>query len=171
MYDDPLAYYMTFTAHGTWLHGDPRKSIIRKHGIPHILPAHAGLYRHEQGRLKSPPFVMDSRRRTIVRDVMVKHCNIRKWRLFALHVRSNHAHVVVRANRHIDRVAEELKGWATRMLRRDGPADLNVWARGSSKKFIFKECKLREKIHYVTYEQGEMMAYYIDEAFRREPCE
>jgi hypothetical protein len=32
--DTPLAYFITFTCHGTWLHGDERGSVDRGHNAP-----------------------------------------------------------------------------------------------------------------------------------------
>lgn len=36
MYDDPLAYFITWTTYGTWLPGDPRGWVEYHHG--HQLP-------------------------------------------------------------------------------------------------------------------------------------
>jgi len=53
------------------------------------------------------------------------------------------------------------------MLRKKGFQISKVWTRGSSKKKIFTTAKLKEKIHYVAYEQGQVMEYYIDKAFAK----
>ena len=166
MYNNPIAYFITFTTYGAWLHGDTRSSVIRDKGNSKVLESHPGLYQHEQAKLAFPPVLLNSGHRQIVRDTIAKHCGIRQWRLYGLHVRSNHVHIVVNADKSIDQVSNELKGWPKRILCENGFAPPKMWTVGSSKVFIFTEAKLREKIHYVVYEQGEMMAYYIDEAFR-----
>ena len=165
MYNNPIAYFVTFTTYGIWLHGDPRSSVMRKKGRCRVLTENAKFYRYEQERLKNPPVLFSRGQREIVRDTIVKHCDIRKWRLYALHVRSNHVHTVVEADKSIDQVSNELKGWPKRILRENGFDPPKVWTSGSSKVYLFTEAKLREKIHYVAYEQGEMMEYYVDKAF------
>jgi len=65
------------------------------------------------------------------------------------------------------KLATEFKSWATRMLRKDGLTNQKTWTNDSSKKYIFKKAKLLEKIHYVVYEQGTPMQYYIDPAFEK----
>ncbi|MDH4202797.1 MAG: transposase [Phycisphaerae bacterium] len=165
MYNNPIAYFITFSTYGTWLHGDPRSSVMRENGRARVLPENTGFYHHEQAKFKASPVLLDNIQRQIVRDTIVKHCEIRQWRLFALHVRTNHVHTVVKANKRIDQVANELKGWPKRVLREEGFDPPKVWTGGSSKVYIYSEGTLREKIHYVVYEQGEMVAYYVDEAF------
>ena len=167
MPDKPLAYFITFTTHGTWLHGDPRNSIIRQDGKTKMMGSNPQLYQHEQIRLKHPPVKLDSEHRALIKDAILKLCRLRQWHLFALHVRSNHVHAVIRANCRIDLVMNNFKRWATHRLRENGFSGKKVWTLGGSKKYVFKEEKLREKVHYVIYEQGVMMAYYIDEVFRK----
>ena len=82
-----------------------------------------------------------------------------------MHVRSNHAHVIVKSNEKPDKVMYDLKAWATRKLREAGDNFDTVWTRQGSTKYIFKADKLRAKVHYVIYEQGEMMAYYLEDKF------
>ena len=167
MNDIPLAYFITFTTYGTWLHGDERGSIIKKEGTTFSLPTQECLNHHEHHKLKTSPLLLNASKRKIILDVIIKHCNIRDWKLFAAHIRSNHVHIVVKSNKSIDETASEFKSWGTRMLRKDGIKNHTAWTSGSSKKYIFKEAKLREKIQYVVYEQGEMMQYYIDKAFAK----
>ncbi|MHA1129057.1 MAG: hypothetical protein ACTSRN_08935, partial [Alphaproteobacteria bacterium] len=149
MYNNPIAYFVTFTTYGTWLHGDLRSSVIRENGQSKVLPENARFYRHEQEKLKNFPVLLDGGQRQIVRDTIVKHCDIRKWRLYALHVRSNHVHTVVQSDKLIDQVSNELKGWPKRVLRENGFNPPKVWTGGSSKVYLFTEAKLREKIRYV----------------------
>ena len=108
MYNNPIAYFITFSTCGTWLHGDPRSSVMRENGQTRVLPENTGFYHHEQAKLKAPPVLLDNIQRQIVRDTIVKHCEIRQWRLFALHVRTNHVHVVVKADKSIDQIADDV---------------------------------------------------------------
>jgi REP element-mobilizing transposase RayT len=108
--------------------------------------------------------MLRSNHRKVVCDVIVRHCNIRQWRLLGLHVRTNHVHCVVQASDPIDQVMKEFKSWATRTLRPNGQMPPSVWTQGGSCKYIFTPSKLLEKLHYVIYEQGDMMEYYLDES-------
>jgi len=166
MYNNPIAYFITFTTYGTWLHGDLRSSVIRVNGGSKRLDDQPNLYAYHHTQLSAPPVILDAVQRQIVRNTIIQHCDIRRWRLYALHVRTNHVHVVVKANKSIDQVSNELKGWPKRVLGEHDFKPPKVWTGGSSKVFIFTEAKLREKIHYVVCEQGEMMEYYIDKAYR-----
>ena len=167
MIDIPLAYFITFTTYGTWLHGNERGSVIRKEGSTVLLPTQECLTHHEIHKLNSAPTLLSTSQRKIILDVIIKHCEIRNWKLFATHVRTNHVHIVVKSNKSIDQTAEEFKSWGTRILRKDGLTNHKVWTNGSSKKYIFKKAKLLEKIHYVVYEQGKPMQYYIDPEFEK----
>ena len=58
------------------------------------------------------------------------------------------------------------KSWSTRRLREAGHEIPKTWTAGGSKRYIFNEDKLLEKIHYVIYEQGSPMQYYLDETLQ-----
>jgi len=96
MNDSTLAYYITFTTYGTWLHGDKRGSIIRENGVPLTLGKHTGINKHEYQQLKDDPVTLDPVKRRIVLEIIIKHCKIRQWHLYAAHIRSNHIHLVVK---------------------------------------------------------------------------
>lgn len=167
MINTPLAYFITFTTFGTWLHGDKRGSIVRKEGTTLLLSGQEKLNRHERQKLKSSPVLLNSSHRKIVLDTIIEHCQIKQWHLYVAHIRSNHVHIVIKSNKSIDHVSKELKAWPTRNLRKEGMTNPKIWTTGSSKKYIFTRQKLLEKIHYVAYEQGKMMECYIDELFKK----
>jgi hypothetical protein len=57
MYSDPSAYLLTWTCHGTWLHGDERGSVDEQHnryGRP-MLAANPMLKEHRRAELSNPP--------------------------------------------------------------------------------------------------------------------
>ncbi len=110
--------------------------------------------------------MLNPHHRNIVRDAIVKHCQIRQWRLFGLHVRTTHVHCVVQADKPIDQTMKEFKSWATRMLQKNGLTNPQIWTEGASCNYIFTTAKLLEKVHYVVYEQGEKMECYLDDALK-----
>jgi REP element-mobilizing transposase RayT len=160
MYDKPLASFITFTTYGSWLHGDERGSIINENGYAKLLQKHAGLQRYHKNNLSYPPVKLNMSQRKIVLDSIMEVCNIRKYTLFAVHIRSNHIHILVDADK--AEVILDFKRWATRKLRSTGHKLQKVWTEGGSKKYIFKECQVYEKADYIINQQGEMMAYYVN---------
>jgi hypothetical protein len=170
MWNKPIAYFLTFTTYGTWLHGDPRKSIvIRNHATEQIEGSDAFL-RHGETHLKHAPFTMDADCRKIVLETICTHCALKKWTLFAVHVRSNHVHVVAASNVPPGKVLADLKAWCTRRLRQSGCDQMKFWTKHGSTLYIFNHVNLREKVRYTAFEQGEPMDYYISEEGRRMIC-
>ena len=97
--ETPLAYFISFRSYGTWLHGDKRGSTDRFHNryrTPH-LPRNESWHRYNRRQLKTKPFFLRAKHRKAVREAIRETCEIRKWSLYALNVRSNHIHVVVAA--------------------------------------------------------------------------
>ena len=135
--------------------------------MPKLIAANTHLYQQEQAKLKSPPVFLNEAQRIVVLETIIQHCSIRQWQLLAAHVRSNHVHILVRADQDIGKVMNELKAWSTRKLRQQGHNITKVWTVGGSKRYVFTDAKLREKIHYVIYEQGRMMQHYLDKVFRQ----
>ena len=95
--DTPLAFLITFRTYGTWLHGDERTSVDRHNngfGSPRI-PTRVAWHDHNQKLLKYPPVELDLSRRNATEAAIKEVCDHRSWRLQAINVRTNHAHVVV----------------------------------------------------------------------------
>ena len=163
MYNEPLAYFLTFSTYGTRLHGDERESVIVKDRSTKLIGRNDALQLYERDLMKFPAVAFNESQREIVLDTITKHCGIKNWRLFAVHVLINHVHVIVKSNEDPDKVMADLKAWATRKLRETGHDFEKVWTKHGSTKYVFTGDKLKEKVHYVIYEQGEMVTYYLDE--------
>ncbi len=162
MYTRPLAYFITFTTYGTWLHGDPRNSVIRRAGISLPLGHEPSLNAWENQKLKHPVVVLDADKRQVVLKAIIEHCAIKNWALAAVHVRSNHIHTIVSANDRIQIVCTGLKSWATRALRRAGYNMPRMWTKGASCRYIFTQAMLQKRLRYVMEEQGQAMQRYYD---------
>src|SRR3989338_5308479 len=93
----PLAYLITFTTYGTWLHGDERASVDKNHNCfgEEFLPHNPGLNLTEQNNLKYQPIKLDASCRDIVLRAILEVCDFRGWFAHSVHVRSNHVHIVV----------------------------------------------------------------------------
>ncbi len=168
-----LAYFITFSTYGTWLHGTDKGlgSVDREHnrpGSPFVEPD-AERMKDERESMTQPAYVMDGPRRKVVRDAVVEICREKDWDLLALHVRTNHVHVVVSAEREPGRLMSDLKARASRELNRvEGPltscaAPRKRWTRHGSTLHLFTVEKVQEKIRYTIDEQGAMLDWYEKE--------
>jgi REP element-mobilizing transposase RayT len=154
----PLGYLITFRTYGTWMHGDERGSMDFHHrrcGTPKLSPS-ARRKEIETGLLKQPPVNLDKRRRIAVESAIRETCSIRKWNLWKLNIRTNHAHCVITANCDPRIVRNALKANATRAMREAGcwRSDLSPWSRGGSNKYLWTERELVNAIAYVEVDQG-----------------
>ena len=161
-----LAYFITFSTYGTWLHGTSKGlgSVDREHnehGMPFVEPDRE---RETQLReaMKQPPYVMPAAEREIVREAIVKLCREKGWWLLAVHVRSNHVHVVVAVDRDPGRVMSDMKAPASRALTRAGFDDSTRkrWTRHGSTLHLFDEAAVADKVDYTLNRQGAPMAWY-----------
>jgi len=155
----PVAYLITWTTHGSWLHGDVRGSVARQgenHPDGPVIAPNAARVRFERSELKRPALLLDLPRRTIVRATIRKHAGIRAWDLIALNVRSNHVHVVLACPCSPEKAMGELKAWCSRRLRESGAieGDVRVWTRHGSTRHLFDPQAVSSAIGYVTDGQG-----------------
>ena len=144
--NDPITLFITWTTYGSWMPGDSRGWRHWKKGAQQPQPR---LEAWCKNQMKEKAVFLDEDHRKIVDDVIYKHSSIRGWKLHAVSVRSNHAHVVVtvipkignqkfREADGIKRVRDELKANGTRVLRRCNKPITNekVWTKGGDIEFI-----------------------------------
>jgi REP element-mobilizing transposase RayT len=156
----PLAYFITFRTHGTWLHGDQRGAVDR-HGRNRYGAEKIGLdptFSVTMDRnMNSAPFVLDGKQRAVVESAIRHVCLIRNYGLVAANIRTNHVHVVTSAQTTPNVVMNAFKANATRELREAGllAADTRVWARGGSTRYLWKPRSVEAAVHYTLYGQGD----------------
>ncbi len=154
MYEDPLAFFITWTCYGTHLPGDERGWTKWHKGeqIPQPL-----LVDWNRSRLTESPVLLDETQREIVNQVVHDHCEIRGWTLHAVNCRSNHCHAVVTAVDYDgEQVRGQLKAWAKRRLKdhQRSQADSDVdgrelwWTRKGSVRKFFDDESLEAAITY-----------------------
>ncbi|MEX0784141.1 MAG: transposase [Dehalococcoidia bacterium] len=155
--EDALAYFLTFTCHGTWLHGDERGSVQRL-GPENVLELDANRARHESARrrMTGDPVTLDLEQRRVVDSAIRETCKFHGWEVKALNVRTNHVHLVVASDVVPERVMNTVKVWATTMLKRGGllPPGGDVWTRRGSKRYLWREDHVSEVCWYVLNRQG-----------------
>ena len=157
----PLGYLITIRAYGTWLHGS-QGSVDRFHntyGTPR-LPANEKRREYNRRLLAQRPVTLRTNARRAVELGIRETCDIRKWTLWAINVRTNHVHTVVSANCRPKRIAIAFKANATRKMREAGtwPSGRSPWVRRESKKYLWTEKDLMDAIAYVLYDQGEPLS-------------
>ena len=154
----PVGYLITFRSYGTWLHG--RSGSVDRfhhtHSTPK-LPANQARWRYNRRALKQPPVKLRVRERALIEEAIRETCDIRKWSLWAINVRTNHIHTVVTADRKPEKVLTAFKANATRKLReaRSWDSKRSPWAYGGSKRYLWTEEQMGGAIAHVLYDQGE----------------
>jgi len=142
------------------LHGDERGSIDRFHNrykSPY-LPRSDRRRNRDQRELKSEPVILDSEQRQSVDHAIREVCDVRRWFLQALNVRTNHVHLVVSIGAiKPGRALNAFKAYATRRMRRDGNWRKlhSPWADKGSQRYLWNERSLALAIDYVLNGQGD----------------
>ena len=164
MADQPLAYFLTFTTYGTWLHGQSPGSVDDEHnevGSKFVEPNPKRRAANRE-QMTQEPYLLDSRRRKVVRDAIIEECRFRGWTLHALHVRNNHVPLVVSAQREPEFVMRACKANASERLNQTGfeTADRKRWTAHRSTRYLWSETAVAEKVHYTLHGQGDVMEVY-----------
>ena len=155
----PLAYFLTWTCYGTWLHGDERGSVDREHnlaGRPFLARDDPRRNRSSES-LKHWATTLDPTRRRVVKETISSRCAFLGARLLALSVRSNHVHLVVSCNtEQPGRLAGGFKSRCTRVLRERGliGSEERVWTKMASTRYLRNDRSVEAAIDYVTRHQG-----------------
>ncbi len=154
----PLAYLVTFRCYASWLHGDQRGSVDRRHHDPRTAyaPPCVPLHMWTVRRLPQPPFLLDAAARATVDRAIRDQCAHAGWFLRALHVRTNHLHVVLSGAETPERMMNQMKAWATRRLREATLIDNNTspWARHGSTRYLWTPEAVEAACRYVVEGQG-----------------
>ncbi|MCC6425808.1 MAG: transposase [Phycisphaerales bacterium] len=132
------AYFLTWSCYGTWLHGDARGSVdsgSNQRGTPPLSPD-SRRRQSESERMRYPHVLRSAEARILIAKTIEAHCQVRKWTLLAVNVRSSHVHVVVDCHESAppERAMEQFKSWSTRCLREAGYAlpDQKSWTEHGS---------------------------------------
>ena len=156
----PLAYLITIRTYGTWLHGDARNAIDR-HCLnvfgTRKMPPDKKLEIARREESKFPPVIFSDQHREIIDKAIRDFCKRKGYPVEALNVRTNHAHVVISAERRPERLADAIKAAATRKLRKARlfPDEVQIWSRGRSRRYLWKPRQVEAAVGYVLYGQGD----------------
>jgi len=99
---------------------------------------------------------LDAKRRSAVKEAIEEYCEHKKLTLYALHVRTNHAHLVISAGAAADKLMGWIKAYATRRLRATGlvSEEDKVWSRHGSTKYLWTDDHIFAACEYVNNGQG-----------------
>ncbi|MBK8207753.1 MAG: hypothetical protein IPK87_13345 [Planctomycetes bacterium] len=154
----PIAYLLTTTTYGTWLHGDERGSVNR-HGWSdrtRYLGPDPELEAHRRKLMKQPAFTFDAVSAGAVDCAIREHCTFKQWPLRALNVRTNHFHAVVLAVHDGARMLGAMKSRATRVLREGGlvAEDREIWTKRGAVTLLLTQEEVSAAVRYVEDGQG-----------------
>ena len=153
-------YLITFACYGTHLPGTPGTADRHHHLYEGPYPKESSSRETGAKRLmKHPPYALDEAKRKVVFEAIQVVCRWREWNLLALHVRSNHVHTVVDADRSPEQVMNALKCYASRALNLQEPSQPR-WARHGSTRYLWNPDQVSAAVGYVVSGQGEDMAVY-----------
>ena len=163
---DLCIWLLTFTCYGTRLHGHP-DTVDRNHNVPgnrRLAPDDVRCLENQR-RMTHPLYSLDDISRRLVLAAIREVFDHRNWELFAVHVRSNHVHVVLQSQESPEHVMATLKAYASRALNRAGldGADRRRWTRHGSTLPLRNNLAVSAAINYVICRQGEPMAVYAKE--------
>jgi REP element-mobilizing transposase RayT len=154
----PLAYLITLRCYGTWLHGDARGSVDRRHNAfgTELIPPNERWQRHNTQTLRREPVGLDANRRAAAEAAVRETCAARGWLLRAVNARTNHVHAVVSPGCRPEPVLRAFKANATRLMRERGcwPHPHSPWSEGGSRRYLWTEKSTELAVVYVVDCQG-----------------
>jgi len=160
----PLAYFITFTVYGVWLHGRQTGSVDKQHNEPGtpFLPPNPSQESQMRSNMREPPYLLGEKRRAVVLETIQEVAHYRRWQLLACHVRTTHVHVIVTADAKPEKVMSDFKTYASRKLkeRLEEAADCKRWTQHGSTRYLWTEQEVAEKVEYVVNGQGERQAVF-----------
>jgi len=151
MFNEPLAYLITFTCYGTWLHGDKRGSVDKEHNTyqSDFVPPNDNRKNVRMEQLTCQPVVLDNKERKIVGNKIIDVCQHRQWKLHASCVNTNHVHIVVSGVFPPEKIMADIKAYTTRELRSLREKSSKIWTQGGSTRYLWNEKSLVVACEYV----------------------
>ena len=155
-----MNYFITFRTYGTWLHGDERGSVDKKHndwGEP-LLEKLPHWKNHARSQLRGETVTFDAAQRQCVESTIRKVAEFRQWTIHTLAVQTNHVHVVVSADCTPEKVMNDFKSYTTRRLRERllVPSGVPLWSEHGSTKHLFTNDSLVAACQYVAENQADL---------------
>jgi len=162
--DHPIAYFITFTTYGVWLHGRATGSVDHRNSDygSEFIPANPKWELLDRTQMKEEPYLLDSARRKVVLETICEVAKFRGWKLWAVQVRTNHVHIVVSGEATPEKIMSDFKAYSSRRLKeRLGEIGITKrWTQHGSTKYMWNEESMRECIDYALNGQGTRMEHF-----------
>jgi REP element-mobilizing transposase RayT len=153
----PLAYLITWTTYGTWLHGDERGS-FDAHGK--FIPPDPVRRAAAEESMSEFAVTLTDVQRQMVDARLVELCRLGNWVLHARNVRANHVHVVISAAMDGEVLRSRLKAGCSITLSEhaglsatDNNGAKKWWTQKGNVEEIWDDRHLQEAIEYVNERQ------------------
>jgi len=147
-----LAYHLTWTCYGQWLHGDARGYVDRHHRTPGTPYEHnhPDRYNAAANRMKAEAVWLSDSQRKIIGRAIREGCRYCRWTLVEQNVQPDHVHVIVEAPSVTGKYARKfLKAWATRRLGAESGGRRRWWTKGGKVEVIRDAIRLQQAVVYV----------------------
>lgn len=126
-----------------------------------------------RARMKQTPMLLNPAAREAVEKAICEHAVVRHLRVLALHVASNHVHVVVQTARDEtpEAIMQRFKMWATRALtdRTLIERGRRVWTDHGSTLWLNSHDEVAAKVDYVSRLQTHAARFEREDRERRQP--
>jgi REP element-mobilizing transposase RayT len=128
---------------------------------PLVVP-NPGRVRYEKEKLSHPAVTLNQRQQDLVLQSVRETCKHRQWPLWAVQVRTNHAHVVLQSPQPPEKCLITLKAYATRWLRKNFLEKewSQVWTRHGSTRYLWKIESVENAIDYAIRQQGDPLGVW-----------
>ena len=115
--------------------------------------------------MKSKAFLMGFTERYIVLNSIKSTCDYRGWILYAVHIRTNHVHLLVKSDASAEKTLSIIKAYASRDLNKHFLCvnKGKYWSRHGSTRYVWSSMFLYPAMEYVIDRQGERMACYYQD--------
>ncbi len=157
-HSNALAYFLTFHAYATWLHGEDKGSVDPAHNTPgsDFIPPDPDLLQRNARNINQPPLELTIEQRQSILNTMREVTSHRGWTLHSVNVRSSHVHAVVAGNHAPERMMNDFKSYATRRMKEAGllTDETKVWSRHGSTRYLWKQTDIASATDYVLNRQG-----------------
>jgi len=114
--------------------------------------------------MRERPYELEPRARMLALQGILECGRRRDWRIWAVHVRLRHVHVVAEAACKPEPVLLALKSYASRRINQEcngGEDRLRRWARHGSTLYLFDARSFHAAMDYVVNRQGDPMELFV----------
>lgn len=150
--DHPNTYFITWTTYGTWLPGDQRGWRKANQGNQNPQPK---LENWSHNQMLEEQVLLNALQREKAESICQRHVRIRQWILHAISVCTNHVHLIVTTDAAPNKVRDQFKANATRVLHQP-PNELTnkkIWTRGGDCEMVDGNENLDQVVVYVNEAQ------------------